>query len=425
MTHRTSSTILCTLVLCTSAYLSCPDGYSLISIGFTSDSILEFNSTSWTLNSTTDVAYYTAIIADAPISSFCAVSSIYNFSVSSAQFDYRYEVSVVNVDKGQGSVLEGDSLTFLIETLFIIFEVSIIPDDFVNEMNWQVDQYNDISSEWVELGSGDSTEYRAQLGNGIYRFGIFDVQSDGLCCAGGDGNYTLRGDNVVFKESSGQYGASDYTYFNVSEGALNVIPRYIYDGLGAYLFTAEVFPGGNRFGDVKWKLEDRESDTELLDGVYSGDDLYIPDGKYKYILTDYGGDGLCCGGSFELFVGAESIYASDGEYGGKYVIEFSVIGGVGVFEKYSSFIGGWLIFIIIASIIAGIAVLYIIVKTVIVLRQDLGDTDSSNILQNRPGEREQDTGSAVDQQIECHEGYEEPTILNVCLNIGNSKDLQD
>ncbi|WP_299114253.1 hypothetical protein [uncultured Winogradskyella sp.] len=90
-------------------------------------------------------------------------------------------------------------------------------DNFAEETSWEL---YDLTSGTVLIASGDgyddldggSIQERICLEDGDYGFVIYDVYSDGICCAYGQGSYTLTLNGEVIKEG-GSFGANEVTLF--------------------------------------------------------------------------------------------------------------------------------------------------------------------------------------------------------------------
>lgn len=87
-------------------------------------------------------------------------------------------------------------------------EVSITPDDFPLEVQWQLERDGEL------VTTGD---YKGMLVDlcqeGEYRFNITDSWGDGICCEHGKGSYTLRVDGELLHCSDGQFGSGETISF--------------------------------------------------------------------------------------------------------------------------------------------------------------------------------------------------------------------
>lgn len=63
---------------------------------------------------------------------------------------------------------------------------------------------------YIDVNGGELIERTFCLSNGCYTFTINDLFGDGICCANGEGSYSLSAsDGTVYAESNGEYGEQD------------------------------------------------------------------------------------------------------------------------------------------------------------------------------------------------------------------------
>jgi hypothetical protein len=92
--------------------------------------------------------------------------------------------------------------------------VSITPDSYPQETSWSL--YDDLTNTMLDTGRVNSDTICVPAGSCL-RFTIFDVYGDGICCAYGNGSYTVKLDSVTVV-TGGQYHFFETTYFNCPAG---------------------------------------------------------------------------------------------------------------------------------------------------------------------------------------------------------------
>jgi len=104
--------------------------------------------------------------------------------------------------------------------------VTIIADDYPEETTWTI-----TNSSGVSLASGDLSTIAAGgflttticLAPGCYDFNIFDSYGDGLCCAYGNGSYSVTNPNGQVVASGGQFTLSESTNFCLTVGVEEIL----------------------------------------------------------------------------------------------------------------------------------------------------------------------------------------------------------
>jgi len=190
------------------------------------------------------------------------------------------------------------------------------------------------------------------LPEGSYKFTIYDSFGDGLANIGGSYSLTSYGESIV---QGGEFGTNETTTFDLpfDPSSVNVttttiapvsFPTYpptlsFAPSLTKYpsaspsksqppstSLTPSQFPSKSLLptetcywvklmvtfdeyeSETTWELLQINSTSEykfasatesLKDGVYDGS-LCLPEGQYKFIIYDSAGDGICCGGSYNL-----------------------------------------------------------------------------------------------------------------------------
>jgi hypothetical protein len=99
--------------------------------------------------------------------------------------------------------------------------LAITLDNYGSETTWQVT--NEVGTVLFTGGpyqngqNGTVVNSSWCLGNGCYTFTMFDSYGDGICCAYGQGSYTITGPNVNIS-ANGQFTEQDMRTFCVSSG---------------------------------------------------------------------------------------------------------------------------------------------------------------------------------------------------------------
>jgi hypothetical protein len=94
----------------------------------------------------------------------------------------------------------------------------------LNADNWGSDITWTLVNEWgtvlyqggpyPNINGGQQYQVPFCLTNGCYTFTINDLFGDGICCASGNGNYTIaNATGTVYAYSNGQYGAQNTNFF--------------------------------------------------------------------------------------------------------------------------------------------------------------------------------------------------------------------
>ena len=109
-----------------------------------------------------------------------------------------------------------------------IVNFEIIFDDYPEETGWQLYEGANASGAVIAEGGFDSTipaitGYAGEtsffttwcLASGDYTLVMYDVYSDGICCAWGDGSYTLSKDDGTVLVSGGSFAANDISNFTL------------------------------------------------------------------------------------------------------------------------------------------------------------------------------------------------------------------
>ena len=97
-------------------------------------------------------------------------------------------------------------------------EVNIIPDNYGSETTWKVlDPNGNVVASGGPYTDNDNTpinETITGLSNGCHTFVIEDAYGDGICCAYGNGSYTVTSNGVTLY-TGGEFGSEEEKTFNV------------------------------------------------------------------------------------------------------------------------------------------------------------------------------------------------------------------
>jgi hypothetical protein len=102
-----------------------------------------------------------------------------------------------------------------------VIEVALVPDDYPEETSWALTFNFPASTSWALTFNDAVVEEGRWCGAavsvcdpGTYQFTIFDTAGDGICCAYGEGNYTVAVDGVQVA-SGGDFTYEETTEFEV------------------------------------------------------------------------------------------------------------------------------------------------------------------------------------------------------------------
>ena len=89
--------------------------------------------------------------------------------------------------------------------------VSITPDNYGSETTWDI---RDDANAVLASGTNAIGESNIALPNGYYTFTIYDSFGDGICCAYGNGSYSLQVGSTVVK-TGGEFASIERTQFGI------------------------------------------------------------------------------------------------------------------------------------------------------------------------------------------------------------------
>lgn len=103
------------------------------------------------------------------------------------------------------------TITYFREVICNDVLVNIVPDDYPGETSWEITSQEDGST----VASGTTGEVTVNLADGCYTFTIFDAFGDGICCAYGNGSYSVTC-SIITHASGAEFGGSESTDFCVN-----------------------------------------------------------------------------------------------------------------------------------------------------------------------------------------------------------------
>ena len=139
---------------------------------------------------------------------------------SSTDYD-AYVRAICGNDNGNSLWSGPVSFTTLDEVCYTV-NLDITFDDYPEETAWQLIEGSSLIAQGG-VTSGSITGYPGQssfsttlcLVSADYTFVIYDLYSDGICCAWGSGSYSLTLDDGTVLASGGSFGASESTDFTL------------------------------------------------------------------------------------------------------------------------------------------------------------------------------------------------------------------
>ena len=179
--------------------------------------------------------------------------------------------------------------------------VFLNPDSYPGETSWNLKD----DAENVVASSGSTGASNIVLPDGYYTFSIIDSYGDGICCAYGNGSYTLQVGSTVVK-TGGEFGSQESTPFGICN---NVLPTSAptnsptssptaspttCDTVQVKIIT-DTYPV-----ETSWQLTDATSAVVLSGGGYTVSDTYISEvcvddwTSLSFTIMDSYGDGICC-----------------------------------------------------------------------------------------------------------------------------------
>lgn len=125
--------------------------------------------------------------------------------------DVKNLVLDIDVPDGAASFNDQVNITYFREIVCNNVVVTIVPDAWPSETSWEITE----QATGNVVASGGANSATVNLPDGCYTFTIFDAFSDGICCAYGNGSYSV--DCSIINHASGaEFGASESTDFCVN-----------------------------------------------------------------------------------------------------------------------------------------------------------------------------------------------------------------
>ncbi len=103
--------------------------------------------------------------------------------------------------------------------------VNILADDYPEETTWTITQGATVlaSGDLSTTAAGGSSSTAVCLAPGCYNFTILDSYGDGICCAYGNGNYSVVNPSGQTVASGGQFTNSETTNFCLTVGVEEIL----------------------------------------------------------------------------------------------------------------------------------------------------------------------------------------------------------
>jgi hypothetical protein len=202
--------------------------------------------------------------------------------------------------------------------------VTITLDDYPEETAWSI---VNASGTTVASGSyssanpdGSTVSETLCLPDGCYDFIITDSYGDGICCAYGNGSYSVTNSSGTLA-SGGDFDSSETTNF-----CLGTQPACTDVTVSIKL--------DNYPEETSWELKNASGTTVASanytsanpDGSTEAQTICLPDGCYDFVINDSYGDGICCSygvGSYTVSDGSGNL-ASGGSFGRSETTNFCV-----------------------------------------------------------------------------------------------------
>ncbi|WP_452598134.1 M43 family zinc metalloprotease [Pontimicrobium sp. MEBiC01747] len=202
--------------------------------------------------------------------------------------------------------------------------VTITLDNYPEETAWSI---VNASGTTVASGSyssanpdGSTVSETLCLPDGCYDFIITDSYGDGICCAYGNGSYSVTNASGTLA-SGGSFNSSETTNFCV----------------GAQPACTDVTVSiklDNYPEETSWELKNASGTTVASanytsanpDGSTVEQTICLPDGCYDFVINDSYGDGICCSygvGSYTVSDGSGTL-ASGGSFGRSETTNFCI-----------------------------------------------------------------------------------------------------
>lgn len=199
--------------------------------------------------------------------------------------------------------------------------INLTFDQYPGETTWTIENASGsvvASGNGSGQAAGSSTVATACLPDGSYTFTINDSYGDGICCAYGNGSYSVTNGSTALA-SGGSFGSSESTSFTIGSPSAPTTEDVTLS------ITYDNYPQ-----ETSWTLS--QGSTVIAQGQGArgnnsfSDTFTLTVGEsYTYRINDSYGDGICCSygnGSYALT--GSSTYASGGQFGRNESTTFTV-----------------------------------------------------------------------------------------------------
>lgn len=233
--------------------------------------------------------------------------------------------------------------------------ISITLDNYPEETTWSLlDNNGTVIASGGPYGNepdGSTITSVNCLDDGCYDFVINDTYGDGICCAYGQGSYTVTSENGDVLASGGEFNEEEVTNFCLTGTSTPTCSDGIQNGqeTGIDCGGPDCEPCSTACNDVdveivlddypgetEWNIRNANNEVVASGGPYGqnspGETISVseclPDGCYDFEIFDSYGDGICCAygnGSYEVSSDG-SVLASGGAFGYNEVSNFCIPG---------------------------------------------------------------------------------------------------
>jgi hypothetical protein len=200
-------------------------------------------------------------------------------------------------------------------------KIQLVPDQFPTEITWDL---KDAAGSIVLSGAGDPnylTTYDSICvpNNTCYTFNIYDAFGDGICCAYGNGSYTIYLNGIQFA-TGGNYTTSQSVSINCPPPQLCPPGQ---DQIKIVLLT------DNYPNETTWFLKDGAGNTVLsgaglVAATTTTDSICVSPGScHQFEIFDSFGDGICCAygiGAYTIYLNGVQV-ATGGNFGSSATVD--------------------------------------------------------------------------------------------------------
>lgn len=146
---------------------------------------------------------------------------------------YSIAINGVLVKMSDGEYGVSETTEFCTTDTFWRFQLDLHTDKFGNEIQWTLTNDEDHSTLVANDGHYESdslVSFNTVILGGCYEFIIRDTYGDGICCAQGDGGYSISIGDHLLKHSNGMYLYGEITRFctvDIMDWPSNIQPSII------------------------------------------------------------------------------------------------------------------------------------------------------------------------------------------------------